>query len=129
MNLWKSSLIVLVVLGGLEQSAQAQQGNAPDRRYPTYPGPGTNGDFYSITNGFGPYGLPGSYPRYSGFGLSGYGQGAILNEYFVPWPGPGVKPSASATSKPAPKTQKSSRTAPKSAPKAMTSRKPTVKTS
>jgi hypothetical protein len=127
MNLWKSSLIVLMVLGGLEQSAKAQQGNAPDRGYPTYPGPGTNGDYYSITNSFGPYGLPGVYPKYVGYGFSGYGQGAILNEYFVPWPGPGVKPSA--TPKPAPKTRKSAVSGTKSTPKAMTTRKSLVKPS
>jgi hypothetical protein len=128
---WKTSLLVLVVLGGLGGSAQAQQGNAPARGYPTYPGPGTNGDYYSITNGFGPYNLPGTYPKYQGYGLSGYGPGAIVNEYFVPWPAGGVKsvsapmPAPSKSTGPKPKPQKgagnSSRVAP---PKPMTSRQP-----
>ncbi len=104
MHAWKSCLVALVVLGGGASSALAQQGNAPNRGYATYPGAGTNSDYYSITNSFGPYGLPGTYPRYQGYGFSGYGPGAILNEYFVPWPGPRMPEATSpitSKSKPA----------------------------
>jgi hypothetical protein len=131
MNPWKSSLIVLVVLGSLAGSAQAQQGNAPFRGNPTYPGAGTNGDYYSITNNYGNYGLPGTYPKYQGYGLSGYGPGSILNEYFVPWPGPGVKPATPSQPAPArasvPKPTRSKASQSRVAPKAMPAKKPTGK--
>ena len=85
------ALAALITALGLAGPAIAQSPSrvaiAPDPRA-AYPGPGTNHDYYAIDGGFGHYGLPGQSPSYAGYGLSGYGPGDNLNEFFVPWYGP-----------------------------------------
>jgi hypothetical protein len=84
MKVLKPSFAAIVLIVGLSSAAQAQGVVAGG--YATYPGAGTIQDYYTVTSGFGNYGLPGAYPNYSGYGLSGYGPGANLGEYFTATP-------------------------------------------
>ncbi len=90
MKLRRIALVALISALGLAGPAIAQSPRVAIVPEPqsAYPGPGTNHDYYAIDGGFGHYGLPGKSPNYSGYGLSGYGPGDNLNEFFVPWYGP-----------------------------------------
>ncbi|WP_435010299.1 hypothetical protein P12x_001551 [Tundrisphaera lichenicola] len=84
MTVLKSSLVALALIAGMSDLANAQSFSSAvtNNGFATFPGAGISDGYYDVNGGFGNYGLPGTYPNYSGFGLSGYGPGTDLSAYF-----------------------------------------------
>jgi len=95
----KSGLVAIAIVVGLAGSSQAQfvTNSFQGRGFAPFPGAGVSSGYYSVNGGFGDYGLPGAYPSYAGYGLSGYGPGANLNGYFDPWLQPNLAPKTTNT--------------------------------